>query len=144
MSAQAYQTGFAAPSRKPRVDADGVITYIDRNGDTVQTSNNNLFNGLRHAGGEAFLPSDDEEGVSSEYSSEDERQTPPPYLAQQAVNGVPMYAYAPSTSSSKKSKKSKKEKKEKKSKKERRSSPEYAAASGAQQHTCCSCGHGRH
>jgi len=129
MSAQ-YQQFSSAPTRKPRVDADGTVTFMDSNGDTVQMSNgNDIFHGLRHAGGEAFVESDSEE--------EQSHHAQPQYVAQ------PHYAYAPSVSSSS-SKKHKKEKKEKKHKKER--SPEYIAApngSHGNSSHACSCGNHR-
>ncbi|KAF3289869.1 hypothetical protein TWF970_003613 [Orbilia oligospora] len=77
---------------------DGVKTYIDRNGDTVQESSGPtpIFRGLAAAGGEAFI-SDSEESSGEEYH--------------QHAHGVP--------SLPKSEKKSKKEKKDKKSKKEK-------------------------
>ncbi|KAF3160490.1 hypothetical protein TWF106_004622 [Orbilia oligospora] len=78
---------------------DGVKTYIDRNGDTVQESSGPVpvFRGLAAAGGEAFI-SDSEESSGEEYHQ----------------HGVPSLP-----KSEKKSKKEKKDKKSKKSKKER-------------------------
>ncbi|KAK6512896.1 hypothetical protein TWF506_009059 [Arthrobotrys conoides] len=93
---------------------DGVKTYIDRNGDTVQESSGPvpIFRGLAAAGGEAFV-SDSEESSEGEFH--------------QHSHGVP---HIPKQ---KKEKKEKKDKKSKKSKKERSGSSSSGHA--------CSCSH---
>ncbi|EPS36570.1 hypothetical protein H072_9883 [Dactylellina haptotyla CBS 200.50] len=143
---------YSAPSRQPTVDRDGVMTYVDRNGDTIQESSGpHIFRGLALAGGEAFV-SDSEEDSEEEYIPHPHHtQHPGAYIPQQTM---PMQ-YARTSSSSPPQytgahmmapaeRKSKKEKKSKKSKKERSGSSSSSSSSSAQQHHACSCGQSHH
>jgi len=164
MSTQPIQSfgGYATSqqSRRSHRSSDGVRTYVDSNGDTVQVADTDVFNGLRNAGGEAFVSdseneydtssdSDDEAGYSSSprsagsYPGEKKVRIAHPVAAQ-----IPPSAMK-ATREDKRAKKEKKEKR-KKSRKEKYYGGDASAADlggspptgGAHGHACCSCGHG--